>query len=461
MILRPYQEKIITEARQLMSKGRKSLLIWSPTGSGKTALTANMIKTAAERGFKCMFLVHRRELIKQSMRTFYNSGVSHGVIANGFTADPTQAIQIASVQTLQNRLNQCNQFNLIVYDEAHHVGAKSWNNVINHFPAAFHIGLSATPERLDGKGLRPYFSEIVYGPSIEWLIENKYLSPYKLFAPSSISLEGVHTRGGDYVKSEITKIVDKPTITGDAVREYQRRAYGKRAVVFACSVQHSEHVVAHFNAAGIPSEHVDGETPSEERDAAIERFERGETLVLSNVDLFGEGFDLPSIECAILLRPTQSLGLYIQQVGRSLRPSPGKSEAIILDHAGNCARHGLPDEPREWNLDGRSGREKRSMDSGPSVKICPRCFAAQKSGSIQCQYCGMGFEIKPRDIEEVDGELIEIDKDTLRKQQRQEQGRAQTLEDLIVYGKAKGYKRPELWARHVYMARQAKLNKRR
>jgi superfamily II DNA or RNA helicase len=262
-----------------------------------------------------------------------------------------------------------------------------------------------------------------------------------------------HTRMGDYVRSEIVEAMNKPKITGSAIHEYKKLCHGKRAVVFCASIAHSQAVVADFNDAGIRAEHVDGETDQAERDRAIERFRRGETLVLSNVELFGEGFDLPAIECAILLRPTQSLGLYLQQVGRALRPFPGKTEAIILDHAGNCERHGLPDQEREWSLEGRE--ITRRGEKSESIRVCPKCFGAQVSGqSSKCIHCGHQFDVKERVLEQVEGDLKEIDKSKLKSVRRQEQGRAQDLADLIELGRSRGYKRPELWARHVYMGRK-------
>lgn len=258
---------------------------------------------------------------------------------------------------------------------------------------------------------------------------------------------------GDFKRDELNAAVDKPTITGDAIKHYMKLASGKRAVVFCVSIEHSKHVVSQFQAAGIPSAHVDGETPTEERDDAIQRFSRGDIKVLSNVELFGEGFDLPSLEVAILLRPTQSLGLYLQQVGRSLRPYPGKEFALILDHAGNCSRHGLPDEERSWSLEGHEGARKTS-ETSESVKICPKCFAAQFPGRTYCAFCGTTFEVKYRQVESVEGNLTEVDLDQLRRIKRSEQGRCSTLEDLVELGKKRGYKFPYRWAKFLFQARQ-------
>jgi superfamily II DNA or RNA helicase len=262
----------------------------------------------------------------------------------------------------------------------------------------------------------------------------------------------MHMLGGDYKRDELPQAVDKPTITGDAIKHYMKLAPGKRAVVFCVSIEHSKHVVAQFQAAGIPSAHVDGETPTEERDEAVEKFRKGKIQVLSNVELFGEGFDLPSLEVAILLRPTASLGLFIQQTGRALRTSAGKETAIILDHAGNVSRHGLPDEERDWSLEGHQCKTKG--EKSLSVRICPSCFGAQKSGRPVCSFCGFVFETKQRKVEHIDGELSEIDLDQLRRVKKSEQGRCSTLEELTELGKKRGYKFPYRWARFLFQARQ-------
>lgn len=438
-----------------MSTGHKSILIQSPTGSGKTLLTAYMLKTCAEKGQRAFFVCHRRELVKQSIAAFGQVGLNHGVIAAGWWESPRQAVQIASVQTLIRRHQKYAKPNLIIWDEAHHLGAKSWQKLHAQYPDAYHIGLTATPCRLDGRGLGSFFKTIVSGPSVQWLIEAGFLSPYKLFAPSIISTAGLHSRMGDFAKEELSAAADRPTITGDAITHYKRLAFGKRALVFAVSIQHSQHVVAQFQAAGIPAVHVDGETDQEVRDDAIEKFRKGTIKVLSNVELFGEGFDIPAVEVGILLRPTQSLGLYLQQVGRTLRAAEGKTTAIILDHAGNCARHGLPDDDREWSLDGHQQRNKEQSDS-LSVRICPSCFAAQASGSLICKFCGFTAPGAPREVAEVEGNLEEVDTELIRRQRSREQGTASDFNSLVALGKSRGYKAPWAWAKHIMNARQAK-----
>ena len=438
-----------------MYQGEKSVLVQSPCGSGKTLLTAHMLKTAACRGKRAVFIVHRRELIKQSLDAFSMLGLQPGVISSGWLEIRNSPIQIASIQTLSRRVERVKSPDLVVWDEVHHIGAKTWGKVYDCFSGAYHIGLTATPCRLDGTGLDKWFSKMVSGPSVQWLIDNGFLSQYKIFAPGNIDTSSVHSRMGDFITSELLAVVDRPTITGDAIKHYKKLCAGKRAIVFCVSIEHSKHVVEQFNANGIPAEHIDGETDKHHRDAAIQRFSSGKTIILSNVDLVGEGFDLPAIEAGILLRPTQSLGMYIQQSGRALRPYPGKECAFILDHAGNCQRHGLPCDDREWSLKGSKGTDKQSASS-VKIKACPRCYAVQFSGKEACSYCGYEFEKSPRKVDYEDGNLVEVDLQAARRTRLTEQGKADSFESLVALGRKRGYKRPYLWAKHVLNARKAR-----
>lgn len=456
MKLRCYQTEIIDEARDLMRQGVRNIAIVSPTGSGKTLLTAHMLKAAAGRDLRCWFIVHRRELIDQSVREFRGEGVSVGIIASGYESNTQKKIQICSIQTLARRLDRLATPNLIVWDECHHVAARSWSKVFARYPLAYHIGLTATPERLDGRGLRKHFSRMVQGPEIPWLIKNQYLAPYRLYAPNTIDVTGVHKRGGDFARGELATVCDRPTITGSAILEYQRYAEGKRALVFCVSIEHSRHVAKQFNSYGYVARHVDGLTPKTERDQAVQDFRDGKIQVITNCDLFGEGFDLPAIECAILLRPTQSLGLHRQQIGRALRPFPGKEYATILDHAGNVFRHGLADRVVSWSLDGRKGREGSGPGESFAVRSCPKCYAVMRGGANVCLYCAHVFAPEPREIVETEGDLVEVDVDAVRKEARAYQARARTLEALVELGKSRGYNNPWGWAQHIMRARGRK-----
>lgn len=456
MNLRPYQTEAIDKMRSLMKEGCRSILYQGATGSGKTLLTAHMLHTAAKKGMRSWFVVHRKELIDQSVRAFKLEGLQYGIIAAGYGRDRSKLVQIASIGTLVRRLAEYRAPSLIVWDECHHIAAKSWRDTYSAFPRAYHVGLTATPQRLDGQGLGQYFQTLISGPSVSWLIENGFLSKYRLYAPATVDLSQVHRRMGDYAKDELNKAMDKPKITGSAVEHYKKYAAGKRAIVFAVSIEHSKHIVEEFRKAGYNAEHVDGETPAEERSRIVERFREGNIQILSNVELFGEGFDIPAVEVAILLRPTESLGLYLQQCGRSLRPFDGKQTAILLDHVGNVGRFGLPDQDREWSLE---GRDKSKGDGEAPVRICPVCFGAQRPVP-RCIFCGAPFPLKPREIQTVSGDLKEIDSAqqlALKLRWKREQGQSKGFHELVELGKSRGYKRPHAWAAMVMKGRREKV----
>jgi DNA repair protein RadD len=452
--LRPYQQTIIDQARAQLRQVNH-LLIQAPTGAGKTALTASMLGTAAARGHRSFFIVHRAELVEQSAATFRAVGIPYGIIAAGSVPDPAAPAQIASIDTLKNRLAKVAPPALVVWDEAHHIAAAGWTRVMQAYPTAKHVGLTATPWRLDGSGLGRHFARMVRGPSVRWLIDEGYLSRYRAFAPSTPDLTGVHTRAGDYIQTELDELMGQKAIVGNAVAHYRRLAAGKRAVAFCVSVKHSRNVAEQFRAAGFVAHHLDGETPREERRAAIQAFRDGHIQVLCNVDLFGEGFDLPAIEVAILLRPTKSLGLYLQQVGRALRPYPGKASALILDHAANMREHGLPCDDRDWSLEDRERRKKGEREDVEPIKQCPQCYAVHAPAPA-CPECGHVYQAAPRKLTEVDGELQEIDIERAREMRKAEQREARSLDDLIRLAQARGYKNPAAWAAHVMTARMAR-----
>ncbi len=455
LLLRPYQTDLYDRARERIRSGVRTLLIQAPTGAGKTVLVAQMLKTAAERGYRAFFNVHRRELVKQSVMTLTESAdLPVGIVAAGFPGNRHLPTQVCSVQTLKRRTHLLPPPQLVIWDEAHHCAAASWDDLHAKYPEAVHIGLTATPERLDGTGLDRWFSELIAGPSVRQLIDDGYLSDYRLFAPAGPDLSGVHTVAGDYNKRELAEAMAKAHVVGDALSHYVKYASGRRALAFTWSIESSKALADRFNAAGIRAEHVDGDTDDTTRDAAMQNFKDGKTLVLCNVDLFGEGVDVPAIEAVILLRPTRSLALYMQQVGRSLRPAPGKDYAVILDHAGNCKMHGLPDDDRSWTLAGRVVK-KRETDGAP-VRQCVMCFAVVPAASSVCRHCGYKFDIQSRDVEQVDGELAEVDVVAQRHARLQEQARAKTLDDLIKIATLRNYKNPSKWAEHVFRSRQAK-----
>jgi len=414
LTLRPYQTQMVDGVRAEFHAGRHRVMLQAPTGCGKTAIATYMLGQTVAVNRSAWFIVHRRELLKQSADAFERAGVPYHVVATAWTKRPAETpgrgVLLTSIQTVARRVSSMHVPGLIVWDESHHVAAKSWTSLFEWAKASWHVGLSATPERLDGKGLDKWFDSMVEGPSTAWLIEQGYLCPFvPLVPPNGIEASGVKKSMGDYARGQLAAISDVPTITGNAVEHYKKWAPGKRAIAFCVSVNHSKHVAEQFNAAGIPAAHCDGQTAPDVRDAILEDFRNGKLLLLSNVELFGEGFDVPGIEAVIMLRPTQSVALYLQQVGRSLRPAPGKERAIILDHAGNIERHGRPDDLWAWDLQGKEAREKRSKSKRLSMTICPECFAAQPAGASRCVICGHAFGLAGGDrvVKQVAGELVE------------------------------------------------------
>jgi superfamily II DNA or RNA helicase len=454
MQLRGYQQQAIDDLRNAYRAGAKAPLLCLPTGGGKTIIFSAIANSAAARGKHVLILVHRRELLHQASRKLTDIGLDHGLIAAGIPATD-HPVRIASVQTLVRRLSRMDwQPSLIIIDEAHHASAGSWDRVLCHWPDAYRLGVTATPCRLDGRGLASAFDQLVLGPSVADLISAGFLSPARIYAPPVIAdLAGLRRRAGDYAADQAATAMDRPTVTGDAIGHYQRLAQGQRAIAFCCSIDHAAHVTAAFNTAGIRAAALLGNTP--DRDAVVAGFDAGSVQILVTVDVVSEGFDIPAASCAILLRPTQSLGLYLQQVGRVLRPAPGKQAAVILDHVGNVHRHGFPDDHREWTLE--EGARRATGTAAPSVRTCPECFAAFKPAPI-CPACGAACApIKSRKIQQLAGELTELRREAVRQRieertaLRRQQQTARTLPQLLALAKERGYSPG--WAYRIYHAR--------
>lgn len=386
VLLRDYQADGVTRIRAALAAGVSKLCFSLPTGGGKTVLFAYVVAGAAARGKRVLILSHRIELVQQISGAMMRQGVEHGLIA----ADSPETncnVQVASISTLARRLDRWrDRFDLVVIDETHHAVAGSWASVIASQPRAKILGVTATPERLDGRGLGEIFDTLVEGPSAADLIAAGWLAPFTVYTPADApDLSGVKIRAGDYAVDELRERMGGVVISS-AVRGYQEHCPGKRVIVFAVDCSHSREVVGAFQAAGIKASHIDGETPAAERKATLAAFARREIRVLCNVALFGEGFDLPELDGVMMLRPTASLGLYLQMAGRALRPAPGKERALILDFAGNSLRHGLPDAPRQWSLDAKPTRQRPRSDA-PAVRRCAACGAVNAPHVQECRHC--------------------------------------------------------------------------
>jgi DNA repair protein RadD len=458
---RPYQAQGINDIRVAL-RSHRSVLYVAPTGAGKTVLFTCIAEGCTERGRHVWIVVHRSELLDQASASLDKLGIPHGVVAPGFTPN-RELVQVCSVNTLVRRLESklLTSVDLIVLDEGHHASAGMWRKIITLRPDAKILGVTATPERADGQGLGVdaggVYETMILGPSTAELIRDGWLTPFTIYAPPvRVDMTGVRTlRSGDYDQREIADRTDRPSITGDAVAHYKRIAPGLPGIAFCASVAHAKHVAEQFRAAGFRSESIDGEMSREHRKQLITGLGSGRIHVLTSCDIVSEGTDIPIVTVASLLRPTQSLGLYLQQVGRVLRPAPGKKQAIILDHVGNT-RHGWPDDPRDWSLDGRKQRSA-SNDEEPTVRFerCPKCFICLRPAPV-CPGCGYAFAPEVRAPQYVRGELEEVTAQDREKREaaiakQREVGRAKTREQLEAIAKARGYKPG--WVDNILRAR--------
>ncbi|MDF5726615.1 MAG: DEAD/DEAH box helicase [Rhizonema sp. PD38] len=347
--LRDYQQELIDKIFSAWAEGNRRVMAQLATGGGKTVILAYIARTFLEQGQGVLVVAHRKELILQAKQKLEEiCGLECGIIKAGYPAEYHKDVQVASIQSLNRRKFRPN-IGLLVYDESHHCSSKTYSDLMERYPDAYILGVTATPCRTDGQGFKWLFDRLVTGISTRELIKLGHLCKFKLFGGKPISTKGLKTSNGDFDQAQLE---DRAmALIGDVVPTWEKYSRGKQTIVFAVSVAHSKGIVELFNKAGVISEHVDGSTPDLERAAIIERFRTRQTTVLSNVGIFTEGFDLPAIETVQCVRPTMSLSLWLQMCGRGLRPSPGKEHCIIIDHSDNWRSHGLPDEDREWSLD--------------------------------------------------------------------------------------------------------------
>lgn len=441
VVLRPYQASVEQQVHDSWAAGNKNVLLVLPTGAGKTVTLSEVVRK--NRGGSCV-IAHRQELVLQLSLALARDSVRHRVIGPASVVklcvtthmreigksyyDAGAECAVAGVDTLILRADGLERWagsvTLWVQDEAHHVVVgNKWGTAASMFPNARGLGVTATPLRADGKGLgREFdgvFDDMIVGPGMRNLIGMGYLTDYRVFAPKTdinMATVAISNSTGDYNQTQLRNAVHRSKIVGDVVDHYLRIARGKSGVTFATDVEGAKEISDRFNASGVPSEVVSAKTPDAERTRAVQRFRSRELLQLVNVDLFGEGFDLPAIEVVSMARPTESYGLYVQQFGRALRLLEGKTTAIVIDHVGNVVRHGLPDRPRVWSLASREkrGSQLRDPDETP-VRACPECTGVYERVLVNCPYCG--YKPVPTDRsgpELVDGDLSELSPEVLR-----------------------------------------------
>jgi DNA repair protein RadD len=420
MLLRPYQDDVVDEYERQVAAGVRRIIVVAPTGSGKTIIASEIIKRAVAIHKQVLFIAHRNELLTQARDKLKIFGIDAGIIKAGRDKDarPMAAVQVAGIQTLHARAVRAKTMELppadiVFIDEAHHVRARTYQTIVDAFPNAIIIGLTATPCRGDGRGLGNVFEVMIECPQIGELIELKHLVKLKIFAPPSPDLRGIEVAStGDYVINQLSDRMNTDPLVGDIVEHWLKHSQRRRTVIFAVDVAHSVHIVNELLKSEVKAEHLDASTPPADRDAIIGRLASGETEVVSNCMIFTEGFDLPDIGCIVNARPTRSLGLYRQMIGRGLRPAEGKSDVIILDHSGGVHRHGRPDDAIEWTLDtdrratNPTHEARLAKHQDPFVE-CPACGHLRMRG-MACDNCGWEPKPKARAVEYIDADLVEL-----------------------------------------------------
>lgn len=470
--LRDYQEKGAFEIREAFRTSDCVVYVLS-TGGGKTYLFCYIADSASKKSRRVMIIVHRKELLLQASKSLRALGIDHGLISPHFTPAPHKLVQVASVDTLAIRLKKKPmQVDLLIYDEGHHVTeSNKWGRVYDALGRPKTLLVTATPVRTDGVGLGVghggIAQDMVLGPPIAELIERGMLiNPTVYTSLQAPDLTGLKkNKDGDYNSRDLEEIVDKPVITGNAVQHFRDICPGARAVIFCTSIKHAKHVVDEFNAAGFRFRLLVGspEMSDAERTEVIRELAAGEITGVVSVDLVSEGFDIPGLECCIMLRPTQSESLYLQQAGRVMRPAEGKTQCWLLDHVGNVGRqtggkfvrkHGLPSDHREWSLEGRKKRSKKDEDETIRMDQCPKCYHVHEPAPA-CPQCGhVEPKANTRELEQVDGKLQQVTAEmeaVIKKGQRAAQGQAQTVEEMVT---ELGYNRQRALA--IVKARQEK-----
>lgn len=480
MELRDYQSVLTDRARESLRRRIRRILLVAATGAGKTVIAAFILGRAAERGLTGWFVVHRIEIILRTAETFRELGIDFGIVADGFPLEPDKPVQICSVDTLVNKLHLLPTPAGIVFDEAHHIVAGNHSVVAGSAPDAWHILITATPERLDGAGLAPFADEMIVGPQSGQLMKRGFLSPYRYFAPGKPDMLGLNM-------SQLAEAMGGAKLIGDAVDHWHRDAFGLRTIGFEMNRAASQASVAAFRAAGVEAWHVDGSMHRDQRRELFTAFRAGEITYLSQVAIAGEGVDIPGAECALLRYKTNSLTKWMQDVGRVFRPlyAPGfdagaatdderrasiaagpKPSAVILDMGGNAFDFGMPCDERQWSLLGAKERRatERVRDTIP-IRQCPECFRVTPSTIKVCPGCGHEHSTVFVAPEAAAGSLFELgalgrdqrkavaaaEKEAIRKREKDEERNA-SMATLMRLARERNavqpgrYKDPKKWA---------------
>jgi len=465
--LRPYQTEVIERCRAQFAAGKSRICLVAPTGAGKTIVAAAVIAEALAADKHVLLICHTREIVGQTSKKLRDSRIAHGIVCAELTCGTYREVIVATVQTLHARALRSQRMampdaDLLIVDEAHHIRAQTWTQIINAFPGVPLLGLTATPCRGDGHGLGEIFDVLIECPQVPELIQGGFLVGTKTYAPPPPDLRGVKIQAGDYVGRQLGERMNTDALVGDILTHWFRHADGLKTIVFAVDVAHSRHITAEFIRAGVKAEHVDGETPKKTRDAILKRLAKGTTTVVSNCRVLTEGFDLPDIQCLVLARPTRQMGLYRQMIGRGLRTADGKQHLIVLDHSGAIYAHWPVEDPIEWTLESDKRARNKFHDAKRQIKDgdgtyksrivdCAGCGAKRISGEA-CIHCGYFPQRPPKAVVFDDADLVAYDQQ-LRKADVtgvDAQDQAEFHAMMIWIAQSRGYDKAAGWASHKF-----------
>ncbi|MDO5559397.1 MAG: DEAD/DEAH box helicase [Oscillospiraceae bacterium] len=429
MELRDYQQSLINKSKVEIIKGKRAICCVLGCGGGKSIIQATIAANANRKGNRVLFLVHRKELCEQITDTFSKCDVDWNLT------------KVGMVQTFTRHISELDPPDVIITDECHQSTAKSYTKIYDAFPGALKLGFTATPCRLNRGGLDSVYDALVQGVSTRWLIDRGYLADYKHYSIQLADTSGLHSKAGEFVSSEVQELMEGKHIYGETVQNWLRIAKGKKTIVYCSSVTSSKETAEHFIDEGISAAHLDGNTKSEVRADIMQQFRAGNIQVLCNCELFSVGLDVPDCECVILLRPTQSLTLYIQQAMRCMRAdknNPSKI-GIIIDHVGNIYRHGFVDDNRNWTLDVK----KRKAENLIKIKECPQCFTVYSAEKVACPSCGYECHIikQTKDKKTVEIDLQEVKRqEDIKNADYKEYQNCKTFSELVEFQKLRKYK---------------------
>ena len=427
-----YQQKLVDQARDALAQGNKGVLIVSPPGSGKSVVISEIARLTVKKSGHVLFFVHRQELVKQIKDSFKQQGVD------------LNRCTIMTVGKVANRLKILPKPNLIIVDESQHSRAKTYLKIFDYYDDVPRLGFTGSPWRLSGKGFKDIYSAMIEGPTTKWLIEHHKLAPFTVYGYQLGNKDLLKKSStGDYTNKSMDDFT-KSIIHGDIVKSWLKFAKDRKTIIYCHSTSFSKIIAQEFRNAGISAIHADAKTPSNKRNRIMDSFKQGQIKVLCNVDLVSEGFNVPDCSCVVLLRPTESLVVYLQQSMRAMRYQPGK-HAIIIDQVGNFERFGLPDADRKWTLEDRSKHPQRDGQTvdGPAIKTCPECFAVIEASDVTCPLCGHDFSVEIRELKQkkeqelhkIKAQQIHINYISTKKLEE-----LTSFRDLALYGKLHGYK---------------------